>query len=416
MFLEFFIWGAWYVTTGPYMAANGMAGLIPHAYSVAPVAAILSPLFLGAVADRYFPVERVLAVLHLLGGLALFVAANATGYAFIGLLLLHALCFMPTLGLTSALAFHHIADRERSFPRVRVLGTIGWIVAALVISLLDYDTSARMYYVAGAASLALAAYALTLPHTPAPARGQAFSARAALGLDALNLLRRRTFLVFIIASLLICIPLAAYYAYAGTYVAASGAFAAEGETANVAFYMSFGQMSEIAFMLVMPFFFARLGVKWMLAAGMAAWVVRYGLFSGAATAASGAAYTMILGGILLHGICYDFFFVAGQIYTDQQSTVRIRGQAQGLIVLVTQGVGMLIGAQAAGLLFARLGNAGTLTAEQWQVFWLVPCIMAGVVLALFALLFRESAPVDDDPPEPRAFEVVPPNPVEPVHA
>jgi nucleoside transporter len=397
MFLEFYIWGSWYVTTGPFMAANGMADFIAHAYSVAPIAAILSPLFLGLIADRFFATERVLGVMHLLGGIVMFAAPQVSGWAFIGILLLHALCFMPTLGLTSTLAFHNIVNREKSFPIIRVFGTIGWIVAAYTISLLSFDTSANQYYVTGVASFILAGLSFALPHTPPPAKGERFSVGTALGLDALRLLKRPSFLVFIIASLLICIPLSAYYAYAGTFVGASGAFSNDGEPANVAFWMSFGQVSEIFFMLVMPLCFARLGVKWMLAIGMLAWVVRYGLFGFAATSTGTPAFAMILGGILLHGVCYDFFFVTGQIYTDQQSTARIRGQAQGFLVLITQGVGMLIGAQLAGLAFGTLaGGAASLDSGDWRTFWLLPCIMAGVILIAFYLFFRETPPVEDE--------------------
>ena len=408
MFLEFFVWGAWYVTTGPYMATSGMADQIGNAYSVGPIAAIISPFFLGLIADRFFSSERVLGVMHLLGGLVMFLAPQTAGWMFIGILLLHMLFFMPTLGLTNTVAFHHIVNGQKVFPIIRVFGTIGWILAGWTISLLAFDQSANQYYVAGAAAVVLGIYSFTLPHTAPPLRGERVTIGSVVGLDALRLFRSPSYAVFIAASLLICIPLALYYSFAATFATASGAFnagidPATGEPiARTGFYMSFGQVSEVVFMLAMPLFFARLGVKWMLAVGMAAWVLRYGLFAGAAESSTSVAYLLILGGILLHGICYVFFFVTGQIYTDEQSGPKIRGQAQGLLVLVTQGVGMLIGAQ----LGQRLFNRTVTGTEGWSTFWIYPAVMAAVVMVLFILFFRQRRP-EEDASMDRGFEVAP---------
>ena len=385
MFLEYFVWGAWYVTVGNYMARQGMTGAIDWAFTVAPIAAIISPFFLGMVVDRYFATERVLGVLHIAGGIALFAspiaAANGSTVGFIGLLLLHTLCYIPTVGLTNSLAFHHITDQEKQFPLIRVFGTIGWIVAGILVSaVLHADETALPLRVGGIAGVLMGLYSFTLPHTPPPAAGEAPSWRAIVGLDALSKLRGRSFNVFMIASLLICIPLSAYYAYAPVFVNAAG-------IDNPAFRMSFGQMSEVLFMLVMPFFFVRLGVKWMLVIGMLGWVVRYVLF---ALAAPAEVIWMIMGGIVLHGICYDFFFVAGFIYVDKKATAAIRGQAQGLLVLATYGVGMLIGAQVAGLIFETVVPTGVdAPMGQWQAFWFIPAAFAAVVLIFFTLLFRE---------------------------
>jgi nucleoside transporter len=378
MFLQFFVWGAWYVTVGNYMKEHGMADGIANAYSVGPLAAIISPFFLGMVADRFFATERVLGVMHVLGGLALLAAPMAPPQLFVPVLLLHMLCYMPTLGLTNTLSFHNMTDQEKQFPLIRVFGTIGWIVANIVVSkMLHADTAPSQFYVAGGASLLLGIYSFTLPHTPAPSAGKKATARDILGLDSLALMRSPSFAVFMISSFLICIPLAAYYSFAPVFVGDMG-------FTDPAFNMSFGQMSEILFMLVMPLCFARLGVKWMLVIGMLAWVVRYGLFAGAAS--SGAMW-MVLGGIILHGICYDFFFVTGQIYVDKKAPVSIRGQAQGFLVLVTQGLGMLIGAQVAGQIVAA--NTPSEGAENWQNIWIIPCIAATAIMVLFFALFRE---------------------------
>lgn len=399
MFLEFLIWGGWYVTVGNYMGAHGMSDQIATVYSLCPIAAIISPFFLGMVADRFFSTEKVLGALSLLGGIFLMLvpilAPSGKPGLFIGLLLMHALCFMPTLGLTSSLTFHNVTDQEKQFPVIRVFGTIGWIAANWIVSKwLHGDQTAVQFWVAGGASVLLGFYSFSLPHTPPPSAGKKATVHDILGLDAIALLKKRSFAVFIVSSLLICIPLAFYYAYAAVYVKAVG-------IADPAFNMSFGQFGEIFFMLLMPVLFLRLGVKYMLLAAMVAWVARYGLFAAAADAHT---VWMVMGGIILHGICYDFFVVTGQIYVDKRASPKIRGQAQGLLVLVTQGVGMLIGAQAAGKIFATQKLAGD--AVNWQKLWAIPCIAAAVIAVLFFLLFRDDSnepPVEIDEGNPGVY-------------
>jgi nucleoside transporter len=390
MFLQFFIWGAWYTTIAVYMSNQGMETLTFWPYTVNPIAAIAAPFFVGLVADRYFATQKALGTLHLLGGLVLLAtpATSATPTLFIVMLLVYNLCYMPTLGLTSSLAFHHIEDQERQFPKIRVWGTIGWIVAGLFISFVltpmlagvKAEQTAWPLYVAGATSILLGLYAFSLPHTPPSAAGRPVSFRSVAGLDAMEQLGSRSFWVFIISALLICIPLAAYYNYTQLFLQAA-------QVKNIAATQTLGQMSEMLFMLAMPFMFRRLGVKWMLVVGMAAWVVRYALF---AAAAPNAIFWMIALGILLHGICYDFFFVTGQIYIDKKSTPEIRGQAQGFFVLVTYGVGMLIGAQIAGNVYNRfLAGADGLTLAQWNRFWWLPAAFAAAVTIFFALAFHD---------------------------
>lgn len=398
MFLQFFIWGAWYTSVAVYMTAEGMETLTHWPYTVNPIAAIVAPFFLGLVADRFFATEKVLGVLHLLGGFVMLLVPqfSSTPVAFILLLLLYNLCYMPTLGLANSLAFHNIQSQEKQFPLIRVFGTIGWIIAGLFVSfvLKALVTDGRLpeqtpmpIYTAAVASILLGLYSFTLPHTPPPAAGQRVSIRSIVGLDALQQLGSRPFYVFLVSSFLICIPLAAYYNFTQLFLKATG-------FQNIAGTQTLGQMSEVIFMLLMPLFFARLGVKWMLLVGMGAWVLRYVLF---ALAAPDTIFWMIILGILLHGICYDFFFVTGQIYVDKKSTPEIRGQAQGMLVLVTYGVGMLIGAQVAGNVYnSFLNGASDLTLAQWQQFWFIPAAFAAVVMVGFGLLFNdrvERAPV-----------------------
>lgn len=388
MFLQFFAWGAWYVSMGTYIEANPqLKDANAWAYSLVPIAAIISPFFLGIVADRFFATEKVLGVLHVLGGLIMLAVPSVGSQSANMFLLLvgaHALCYVPTLGLTNSLAFHNITDQEKQFPLIRVFGTIGWIVANLVVSsLLHADRTATQFLVAGGAAVLLGVYSFTMPHTPPPSAGQRVSVRDILGLDALALFRQSSFAVFTLCSFLICIPLAAYYQLAARYVGA--VHGADGQPLfhDIASTMSFGQMSEIGFMVIMPFFFKKLGVKKMLLLGMAAWVLRYGLFAGAWSSQMAA---MVIGGVVLHGICYDFFFVTGQIFVDKRAPAAIRSQAQGFLVLVTQGLGMFIGAQIMG----QVEKAFTVGDQiQWQGLWMVPCIAAAVIMVLFAVMFRE---------------------------
>lgn len=390
MFLQFFIWGAWYTIIGIYMVNNGMEKLTHWPYTVNPIAAIVAPFFLGLIADRFFNAERVLGVLHLLGGVIMLLTPmfTANPVLFIIMLLLYNLCYMPTLGLTNSVSFQNIEDQEKQFPLIRVFGTIGWIVAGLFISFVlgrftggvKPETTALPLYATGIASIVLGIYSFTLPKTPPQAAGQEFSARNILGVDAFKQLKSKPFFVFLISSFLICIPLAAYYNFAPIFVEGSG-------FKNPAATMTIGQMSEVIFMLLMPFFFIRLGVKKMLIVGMGAWVLRYGLF---ALSAPASVTWMILFGIALHGICYDFFFVTGQIYVDKKSSPEIRSQAQGMLVLVTYGLGMFIGAQIAGNVYARfLGSETALNPSQWQNFWWLPVIFAGAVLVFFGLMFKD---------------------------
>jgi nucleoside transporter len=393
MFLQFFIWGAWYTTIAVYMTNHGMERLTFWPYTVNPIAAIVAPFFLGLVADRYFATEKVLAALHILGGLILCAVPRFTGSptTFILLLLLYNLCYMPTLGLANSLAFHHIQSQEQQFPLIRVFGTVGWIVAGLFISLVLSgmmtavpETTAWPLYTAGIASVVLGLFCFTLPHTPPRGAGQPVSLRSIAGLDALKQIGDRPFYVFITASLLLCIPLAAYYNFTQLYLGAAG-------VKKIAATQTLGQMSETLFMLLMPLMFLRLGVKKMLMVGMGAWVLRYALF---ALAAPSAVFWMIVLGVALHGPCYDFFFVTGQIYVDKKSTPAIRGQAQGFLVLVTYGIGMLIGAQVAGRVYnSFLGGpeATSLTLNQWAQFWWLPAAFAAAVLVFFAAFFNTTA-------------------------
>ncbi len=391
MFLEFFIWGAWYTTIGVYMTKHNMASLSHWAFTVNPIAAIIAPFFIGLIADRYFATQKVLGTLHLLGALFMLLTPSASGnpLVFILLLLAYNLCYMPTMGLANTVCFSRMTDQEKQFPLIRVFGTIGWIVAGLIISFvlvkfagtgLKAEETAMPLYMTATASLLLGLYSFTLPNTPPAGAGKRVSARSIIGVDAFKQLGSPSFYIFLAASFLICIPLAAYYNF--TQIFLDGA-----HYKNIAATQTLGQVSETGFMILMPLLFARLGVKWMLAAGMLAWVLRYALF---ALGAPELVDWMILTGIALHGVCYDFFFVTGQIYVDTKSSPEIRGQAQGLIVFVTYGVGMLIGAQIAGAVYdSFLKDAKALTLQQWQNFWWIPAIFALVVLVLFVAFFHQ---------------------------
>ncbi len=478
MFLQFFTWGAWFATLGLAMSNNNLGMFIGGAYETAPIAAIFAPLFLGLIADRIFASERIFGTLMLIGGVIMLLipgfgtaatefanqsftrmqasgdyatadalskafgedqaANNSSGKTLVWLILAYMLCYMPTLGLGNTIAFTHIPSQDK-FPLIRVWGTIGWIVAGLLIGGLKWDGQYTIFWLGGYSSLVLGLYCFTLPNTPPPLKGKPMDIRSIFMLDAFKLFANWNFFVFAICSMLISIPLAYYYGSTSQFLGQVG-FKAAGAT------MTLGQMSEIIFMILIPFFFRKLGVKVMILIAMACWVARYVLFSfGAPEQVS----WMILLAVALHGICYDFFFVTGFMYTDQKAPPEIRGQAQSLLVFLTQGVGMFFGYRimAAGKLFdvdlnftvGKYGEQVTKAAEynaslaaargteapvsffetfgkmfsrdlpasldpnltnetmqQWQNFWLLPAIMASAVFIVFLLLFWDKTKTSRD--------------------
>jgi nucleoside transporter len=414
MFLQFFVWGSWYVGMYAFLKKSGMTELggggsfsfDAAAYTVAPIAAIVAPLSIGLIADRFLNVEKVLAILSLVGAALLWVTPSLASagapdswisqffHPMVLCLLAYMICFMPTLGLTASLSFKHLANGEKEFPVVRVLGTIGWIAGNFCMLGLRMfgdaeefaDDSGHMFHAAAVASALLGIYCLTLPKTAPPAKGEAISIGRVLGVDAWRLMKDKAFFVFAIASLLTCIPLAGYYAKGAGFVGDMGVTLFGSQTAA----MSTGQMSEIFFMLLMPLCFARLGVKWMMIIGMLAWVARYVLW-GWAFGQTGIMLTApVFVGIVLHGICYDFFFVTGMIYTDKKAPKEIRSQAQSLVVLLTQGLGLGIGAQVFGWWTGQCTTDGVI---DFSKFWYAPAIFAAVVMILFVLTFWDKTDI-----------------------
>lgn len=389
MFLEFFVWGAWFVTMGSYLtgslAFSGAESAM--AYSTQSWGAIVAPFVIGLIADKYVNAERLLGVIHLIGAALMYWLASASEFgAFYPYLLVYMILYMPTLALVNSISFRQMDDPARHFGNIRVWGTVGWIVAGLLISFaFDWDSQAGIaegllrntFLMAAAASLVLGVFSFTLPRTPPQSAAGEGGLRAALGLDALALLRDRNFLVFFVASILICIPLAFYYQHANQFLT-------EIEVANAAGIQTLGQVSEVGFMLLVPFFLKRFGMKMTLLIGMLAWAARYVLF--AYGDAGGLLFLLILG-IALHGVCYDFFFVSGQVFTDSKAGPRYKSAAQGLITLATYGVGMLIGFWVAGQLTDAFAVDGG-PAHDWRSIWLYPAAFAAAVAVLFALLFR----------------------------
>jgi nucleoside transporter len=391
MFLQFFVWGGWFVTMGSYLGAtlSASGAQIAQAYSTQSWGAIVAPFIFGLVADRYFNAERVLAVIHLAGGaLLILLARQGTFAGFMPLLLVYMILYMPTLALVNSISFRQLQDPAREFAAIRVWGTLGWIVAGLCISyVFAWDSPASItagrlrntFMMCGIASVLLGLYSLTLPRTP-PVVGSSGKSgvRELLGLDALRLLANRNFLVFFVSSILICIPLAFYYQDANQFLT-------ELRLPNATGKQTLGQMSEVVFMLLIPTFLKRWGMKTTLLVGMLAWALRYLLFS---LGNAGDLTVLLLVGIALHGVCYDFFFVSGQIYIDSKAGPHIKSAAQGLITLATYGAGMLIGFWAAGQLTDHYALAGT---HDWRSIWQWPAAFAALVFVAFALTFRNES-------------------------
>ncbi|MGB2171039.1 MAG: MFS transporter [Flavobacteriaceae bacterium] len=390
MFLQFFIWGGWFVTLGTFLGNNlgASGGEIAMAFSTQSWGAIIAPLFIGLIADRFFNAEKILGILHLIGAGLMYLMSQAGDFdVFYPYVFSYMLVYMPTLALVNSVSFYQMEDPAKEFSIIRVFGTIGWIVAGLVISyLFHWDAQdaiakgalANTFSMVALASLLLGLFSFSLPKTPpSNSNGEALSVQEALGFDALKLLKDRNFFMFFITSVLICIPLAFYYQQANPFLV-------EVNMENPTGKMTLGQVSEVLFMLLLPLFFKKFGFKKTILVGMLAWVVRYVLFAyGNANDAS----LMLLVGILLHGICYDFFFVSGQIYTDFKAGEKVKSAAQGLITLATYGVGMLIGFWVAGKISdAYLLADGT---HNWEMIWLFPAAFALGVMLLFMLIFKD---------------------------
>ncbi|MGI2070478.1 nucleoside permease [Shewanella baltica] len=387
MFLQFFIWGGWFVTLGTFLSQNLQATgpQTGMAFSTQSWGAIIAPFIVGLIADRFVNAERLLGILHLAGAVLMYLMYQAPDFtAFYPLVLGYMLAYMPTLALVNSVSFGQLKQPELEFGQIRVWGTIGWIAAGLVISY-AFGWDAQQAIAAGAlkntflmcavASLALGLYSFTLPATPPAGRGQKLKLGELLGLDALALLKDRNFALFFLASVLICIPLAFYYQNANPFLTGIGVENATGK-------MTLGQVSEVLFMLALPVFLNRFGIRWTLLLGMAAWVLRYVLF---AYGDAGEGLWLLVIGIALHGICYDFFFVTGQIYTNSKAGANIRSAAQGLITLATYGIGMLIGFSVAGQITQAYS---AVDGPDWTSIWLFPAAFAAVVLVLFALIFK----------------------------
>ena len=391
MFLQFFIWGGWFVTMGSFLASNLAASgsQIGAAYSTQSWGAIFAPFIFGLLADRYFQAQKLLCILHLAGAVLMFELARAPAFAtFYPFLLLYMILYMPTLALANAVAFRQLSDPSRQFARIRVWGTVGWIAAGLAISFVfSWDSPQAMsggslkntFLMCGAASFLLGIYSLTLPSTP-PGVDRTAKVHLGdfLGLQALKLLKERNFLVFFLASVSICVPLAFYYQHANQFLT-------EINVANPTGKQTLGQMSEVLFMLMIPVFLQRFGMKTTLLVGMLSWVARYLMF--AFGNAGGGAWLLIVG-IALHGVCYDFFFVSGQIFIDSKAGKDVKSAAQGLITLATYGVGMLVGFWLAG----RVTDIYSINnVHDWRSIWLVPAAIAALVFTVFALSFKNES-------------------------
>jgi len=385
MFLQYFIWSSWYMSLSTYLTTTLKFGgeQVGAAYGAFAIGSMIAPFFVGLIADRYFASEKLLAVLGILGGAVMFVLPQAVEFkSFYPTLILHCALFTPTLALANSLAFHHLADSKTDFPRVKLFSAVGWIAGGVVLSLLKGERSAVQFYLAGGASIAFGLFALALPHTPPRKVGGNVRIGEILGLDALSLLKKPSFAIFIVCMFLICIPLYFYFVMMSTYLT-------ELNWSGMAAKMSLAQVSDVIFLFLLPIMLKNLGYKKTIMIGIAAWIGRYFLLAGS-VGGSGLQSATIFAAILLHGVCYDFLFIAGQMYVDDEANERIRGACQGFIAFILWGVGSLVGTLLAGKVLARYTLAGATgpIRHNWQAIWMTPGIGAVAVLVIFLVFFR----------------------------
>jgi nucleoside transporter len=379
MLLEYFIWGSWYVTMSTYMSQhlNSSGIQIGAAYSALAIATMISPFFIGMVADRFFAAQKIMGVLHLVGAALLYFATQIQdNTAFYWLILFYSLLYMPTIALSNSIAFHQMSDPGKMFPWIRVFGTVGWIVAGLMITALKIEGSEFTFQMAAIASLLLGLFSFALPDTPPKGKVADTSASSAIGTEAFVLFKDKPYLIFFIAAVLVCIPLSFYYGFANLFLNEVGMEDAAGK-------MTLGQVSEALFILAIPFLFNSIGVKKMILIGMVAWFLRYVCF---AHGDNDANLWMLYAGIILHGICYDFFFVTGYMYTEKKAGAKIKNAAQGLFTFATYGLGMFIGTWVSGFVAEHYTDNG---AYNWTSIWYVPAGIAVFVLVYFIIFFKE---------------------------
>jgi nucleoside transporter len=388
MFLNYVIWGAWYVTIGTYLTATlkfsgTEAGAV---FGTTALASMITPFFVGLIADRFFATEKLMAALHLMGAVILFFVTRATSFGQVyALMLLYCLCYFPTINLTNSLTLRQLTDAGGEFPFIRMFATIGWIAIGLTIGSMGIETTATPFLLAAGVSVVMSAYCLTLPHTPPAGKGQKITAGNLLGLDALVMLKKRPYFVFALASILACIPLTFYFVF-------TNAFLNEVGVVNAAGKMTLGQFSEVGVMLLMPFIFRRITVRGVLMLGLACWSLRYGLL---AYGNPGPLVWMFYLAILLHGFCFDFFFMTGQLYTDQEAPAHLRGTAQGFLTFLTYGVGMFIGSLLSGVaLDFFTSTKGGVVTHNWTAFWLGCSAGALAILVLVAVFFQTRARIE----------------------
>ncbi|MEI6466267.1 MAG: MFS transporter [Verrucomicrobiota bacterium] len=395
MFLQYFIWGAWYVSLGTYLATTLKFGgeQIGAAYGAFAIGSMISPFFVGLIADRFFASERLLAVLGILGGVAMFALAQMQSFgAFYPMLIVYCALYAPTLALGNSLSLHHLANAKEDFPRIKVLSAVGWIAGGVTLSLLKGEQSTVQFYLAGIISIAFGLFSLALPHTPPRKTGQDVSLYEILGLDALALMKKPSFAIFIVCMFLICIPLYFYFVMMGIYLT-------ELQWTNLAGKLTLAQISDVIFLFLLAMMLKRLGYKKTIFIGILAWATRYFLLAQSVDSDAALQSAFIFGAILLHGVCYDFLFIAGQLYVDNEANERNRGAAQGFIAFILWGVGAFVGTLLAGKTLAShtLEKAQGAIVHDWKGIWMTPAIGAVVVMVVFLIFFREPAKATSAP-------------------
>ncbi|PWI33431.1 MFS transporter [Vibrio albus] len=383
MLLEFIVFGSWFATLGLVLFTYNQAGIIGMAYTLCAIAAIVSPLVMGAIGDRLLSSEKLLGLLHLLGAIVQCylptLVSDGNSYYILCAIFIYMFLFQPTLGLVNSISLVQLHEKSSQFPYLRTFATLGWVVAGMGVGALGLSASHQIFYVTAASSLLLALYAFTLPVTKPKAQAESkMTISDMLGGQSFQLFKEKSFSVLMICALLTSISLGFYNTFSSTFIGALG-------IKNVAGMLSIGQISEIIFIISVPFVISKIGMKNSLLIGIMMWGIRFVLFI---MASNGYGYWTALLGVALHGICNDYFIIISAMYIYKIAPVELNAQAQSWLIIMISGFGAAFGSSISGYLYSKYVVGNSL--ESWAYLWVLPIVIAVITSVVWIINFRES--------------------------